>query len=132
MNTRFLVCALLLGCSNAEAAVEPVWGKQPCDHCHMLLSDPQNAAQLVTKEGERLYFDDVGCMLERLAWRAGSVAHVWVRDANGSWIDAERAHYRSGANTPMGYGVQVSSDGALDFASAQREVGNRHSAERAP
>ena len=129
---RFFVFALLFGCSASDAAVEPVWGKQPCDHCHMLLSDPHNAAQLVTLSGERLYFDDVGCMVERVARDTGSVAHMWVRDAHGTWIDAHRARFRTGVQTPMGYGMQVSDTGDLDFAQVQREIVRRRYAEKAP
>ena len=123
---------LLLGCSTNQAAVDPVWGKQPCDHCHMLLSDPGTAAQLLSVDGERLYFDDVGCLVERIARDASSVGRIWVRDARGVWIDARRARYRTGARTPMGYGVQVSADGDLDFAAVQRELAHTPYAEQTP
>ena len=130
--THILLLALLLGCNAAEGAVEPVWGKQACDHCHMLLSDPSNAAQLVTPDGERMYFDDVGCMVERIARPGSSIAHLWVRDAHGTWIDAQRARYHAGVTTPMGYGVQVSEHGELDFRQLQREIAGKRYAEKAP
>jgi hypothetical protein len=98
----------------------------------MLVSDPQTAAQLVTHSGERLYFDDVGCLIEHLAAGSGKVARVWVHDAHGQWLDALRARYRSGASTPMGYGIVVDPHGSIDFLHAQHEVAQQRLARSAP
>lgn len=123
---------VLVACSEATTAVEPVWGKQPCAHCHMLVSDPTTAAQLLTQAGERLHFDDVGCLIEYVAARGGEVALAWVRDARGQWGNALRARYRSGGSTPMGYGFVVDERGALEFTELQREIAQRGIARSAP
>jgi hypothetical protein len=116
----FLIAAL--ACASSTAAEDPAWGKQPCAHCHMLVSDPHTAAQLATRAGEHLYFDDVGCLIEHLAGRSGERPRAWIRDANGQWLDAFSARYRSGASTPMGYGIVADPHGSLDFFHAQHEV----------
>ncbi|HKP62666.1 MAG TPA: hypothetical protein VJV78_38285 [Polyangiales bacterium] len=118
-------CLTLLACSSSTTPSDPVWGKQPCDHCHMLLSEPRTAAQLVTIRGDRRYFDDVGCLVEHLATHGAEVARAWVRDARGQWVEAQRANYRGAEATPMGYGFVVDERGSIDFARVQREVARR-------
>jgi hypothetical protein len=124
--------ALLAGCNADNTALEPVWGKQPCAHCHMLLSDPSNAGQLVTIAGERLYFDDVGCLVEQLLDEPGTVARAWVRDAGGHWVHASSARYERGLETPMGYGFAPRAAGSFEFADLQREVAQRRLARSGP
>jgi copper chaperone NosL len=135
MNSRLIVLSVLaqlLGCAAADAPVDPVWGKQPCDHCHMLLSDPSSAAQIVTQHGDRLHFDDVGCMVEHLSSHASDVSRAWVRDAHGRWLAALHAHYRGGAATPMGYGIAADERGELDFKAVQRAIAQHELAGNAP
>ncbi len=124
--------ASLWGCDKLEVAQDPVWGKQACDHCHMLVSDKRFAAQLVTQAGDRLHFDDVGCLAAYVAERHPQIAHAWVRTAAGSWVDARRAHYATGFQTPMGYGVAAADSGKLDFTAMQRAVAASAPAMRAP
>lgn len=108
-----LVAALALAACHeaADRPLEPVWGKQPCDHCAMLLDEPRFAAQLATPDGTHLYFDDVGCLAAWLREHPRAGARTWVRRDNG-WLDAERARYTSGARTPMGYGFVAAADDA--------------------
>jgi copper chaperone NosL len=104
---------LLVACAKGPAeAVDPVWGKQPCDHCVMLISEPQPAAQLVLPSGQRKFFDDIGCMIEWVDQSAGAGAAMWVRSPDGErWVDAFKARYRAGQRTPMDYGFLAAQDG---------------------
>ncbi|MBI2391335.1 MAG: hypothetical protein HYV09_17225 [Deltaproteobacteria bacterium] len=122
-----LVAAPLLlsfGCKDdASRAIDPVWGKQPCEHCRMIVDDRRSAAQLVTARGDRLYFDDLGCMIAFLADAGqGGDVRAWARDPAGDgWIDAKTARYSGGQKTPMDFGFTASAGGELDFeAMAQR------------
>lgn len=112
----------LFACASASEPVDPAWNKQPCAHCHMLVSEPRTAAQLVTRAGERSFFDDVGCLAEHLSQASDDVAAAWVRDARGSWSLARSARYRSGDATPMGYGIVADAGGPLRFEQVQREI----------
>ena len=110
---------LLVGCSTEVAPQEPVWGKQPCKHCAMLVSERQSAAQLLLHDGTRHYFDDVGCMVswedrEKLVPRA-----QWVRVGDG-WMSAEAARYQR-AHTPMDYGYVGAREG-VEFTAVQAAV----------
>lgn len=111
---------------------DPVWGKQPCAHCAMVVDDRAHAAQLVTEEGDRHYYDDIGCMLAwdaehpRLAvvrWVRNPAAELKAAGAAG-WLDAERTAYRTDAQTPMDFGLEAAATG-VDLAAARAKVAAR-------
>jgi len=119
----FLLSLLAVGCAtDHDRAVDPVWGKQPCEHCKMLVSQRQSAAQLV-HAGERHYFDDIGCMVQWLAEKHLE-ARAWVRFGDG-WVEADRARYRDGATTPMDHGFVANADGDVTFTELRRRVLSR-------
>lgn len=119
---RCLVLLLLLGCTEATLdAVEPVWGKQQCAHCAMLVSDKPPAAQVVTSDGKRRFFDDIGCMV---AWEQREHVGVrarWVRVAE-SWVDPTATRFREGQSTPMDFGFLADSQGVVTFEQVQQAV----------
>jgi copper chaperone NosL len=127
MITRLLLASLLawawawVGCEDTSAPKDPVWNKQPCDHCHMLLSEPRFAAQLTDATGQRAYFDDVGCMIEYVGKQAQPPKHLWVRQAE-SWTSVEDARFAADAKTPMGFGFEARADGTLDYAAVRTAV----------
>src|SRR5690349_21779881 len=98
-STAFLLLAI--SCEDAARALEPVWGKQACAHCAMLLSDPRFAAQLTTTSGDRFFFDDPGCMASFVRDRRIFIRGMWVHDASGAWLDARSARFATGAASPM-------------------------------
>lgn len=93
-------------CEKLDAAADPVWGKEPCAHCAMLVGDRRYAAQAVTS-GERKFFDDVGCFVLWSEERPGRAQKAWVRDAVGTgWVEATSARYAKAARTPMDFGFE--------------------------
>ena len=126
---RFVSAVLLalgIACQSAsDAPKDPVWGKQACSSCAMLVSDPHFAAQLLTPAGDHLYFDDVGCMASFLARRKNSANRAWVRDPGGNWVTTELAHFSKGAKKPMDYGFEFSEAGELSWAAVQAAVAER-------
>jgi copper chaperone NosL len=106
---------------------EPIWGKQACAHCSMLVTEKPPAAQLTLSDGTRKFFDDVGCMVswidhERLTPRA-----MWVRRGD-AWVPAAEARYASQANTPMDFGFVAAPDGVgwEDVKAAVRAKAQAH------
>lgn len=108
-----------LGCASDAGPVDPVWGKQPCGHCAMVVSERRHAAQATVQGGPPLYFDDLGCLALWLEQHPG--AKAWARDAEGRWVDATRASYATGAKTPMGFGFETSAQGSASWADVVRE-----------
>jgi copper chaperone NosL len=106
----------------SDAAVDPVWGKQPCDHCKMIVSQKTSAAQLVAR-GERHHFDDIGCMVQWLDEQhvGRDETRAWVRLGDG-WVEATSAHYIGGTSTPMDHGYVASKSGEIDWVELQRRV----------
>jgi len=85
------------------------YGEEACAHCRMIISDDRFAAAIVTRGGESLKFDDVGCLVQREADQSTPPGSIyWVRDFDGGgWLDARSASYVRSAkvNSPMGYGL---------------------------
>jgi copper chaperone NosL len=118
--------ALSMACQSAsDAPKDPVWGKQACSSCAMLVSDPHFAAQVLTPAGDHMYFDDVGCMASFLARRKSTADRAWVRDPSGNWVTSELAHFSAGAKTPMDYGFEFSATGPLEWDVVQSAVRER-------
>jgi copper chaperone NosL len=117
--------ALLGGCAS-DGPVEPVWDKQPCAHCGMVLSDRRFGAQLLTAAGDHLFFDDPGCMVLYQRDQRLEPARAWVRDAETSrWLDAGAARYADGARSPMDYGFEARASGSLGWDEMRARVAER-------
>jgi len=103
----FFACALATtSCTRTDAPAEPIWGKEPCAHCKMLVSDKRYAAQ-VAADGERYFFDDIGCMVLWIDTHPRA-ERAWVHDAsNAAWLDARTARYVAGVRTPMDFGFEA-------------------------
>ena len=107
----FAVLLLLAGCEKGDQPAEPVWGKQACASCGMVVSDRRTAAEIVTSAGDRVFFDDAGCMV---VWSSkhAQPQHAWVRNADDqSWIAPQAAKWVSGVATPMDFGWEAHSNG---------------------
>lgn len=129
--TIALVAIIALSCVSApEEPVAPVWGKQACDHCMMLVSERRAAAQALLASGVRKFFDDVGCLAAWLDASGETPKRAWVRApvADG-WVDAYAARYSAGNRTPMDYGFLAAEQG-ISFQEL-RSVVKKKSAERA-
>ncbi|HKP30212.1 MAG TPA: hypothetical protein VJU15_12450, partial [Gemmatimonadales bacterium] len=75
-----------------------VLGETPCAHCHMSISDPRFAAELVTTHHRTRLFDDAGCLAAFVAEGAGeaqAIRSLWVSDYvhPGIMLRAEQAHF---------------------------------------
>jgi hypothetical protein len=102
---------LVAACHDSgDQPLDPVWGKQACDQCAMLVDDPRFAAQAATNDGEHVFFDDVGCLGAWLREHSAVRARAWVRRQE-RWVPAEEARFAGGARTPMGYGFIVAAEG---------------------
>lgn len=80
-----------------------------CVVCNMAVKDDQFATQIITKEGQPLMFDDIGCMNQ---WKADNgtetIGAQYVRDYHSKqWIEFDNASYVYDASfqTPMAYGL---------------------------
>lgn len=86
------------------------YDRDVCHVCKMGLVDPKYDVQAINEQGEVRWYDDIGCLVEDMrehdfnTWK-GNKYKIWIGNADtGEWIDAEKAWYRFGDRTPMGYG----------------------------
>ncbi|SMG22915.1 nitrous oxide reductase accessory protein NosL [Paenibacillus aquistagni] len=98
-----------------------------CVICKMAVKDDQFATQIVTKDGQSLKFDDIGCLNK---WKAengtDTIGAAFVRDYHSKeWIPYEKAYYAYDASykTPMAYGI-VSFEKEADAKAFIEEEGN--------
>ena len=126
----FLGALVASACTRADGPVEPVWGKEPCAHCKMLVSDKRYAAQIIDDAGERRFFDDVGCMVLWIDAHK-TPARSWAHEASGAaWLDARTARYVQGARTPMDFGFEANAAEGVPFATARDVVLAKKRADR--
>lgn len=134
MTRRTFVLAALAcasACERADRAADPIWGKQACAQCGMILSDRRSAAQVMTKTDDRLFFDDAGCMVVWMSRHPGTDRRAWARDADAEgWIPAAEARWRSGARTPMDYGWEATRKEGQPFEAMQAQVMERERRDR--
>jgi copper chaperone NosL len=111
----------VIACAKTDEPADPVWGKEPCAHCSMIVGDKRYAGQ-IGGDGERKFFDDVGCMASWL--EKHDAGHAWVRDEDGRWVDARTARYAEGAKTPMDFGF-VPAKAGIDWEELRSRLGKR-------
>jgi copper chaperone NosL len=108
------------------------YDRDVCHVCKMGLTDPKYNVQAINSFGEIRWYDDLGCLSEDIRdgdfnkWK-GDTYKIWIGNADtGKWIDAEKAYYRYGDNTPMGYGYGALSenkgDSLYDYHSVLKRI----------
>ena len=120
MKTKYFVIAVLLmliSC-NTKTNFEPRainFDRDACYVCGMGLTDQRFNVQAINEYGEVRWYDDIGCLAEDIRateqwgkWK-GAKVQFWIGDASkkniaSNWIDAKKAFYDYGTETPMGYG----------------------------
>jgi nitrous oxide reductase accessory protein NosL len=130
-----LLVAVLTACTQPDQSGpgEIRWDQETCTRCAMSIGDREYAAQVrggASNAATRLYkFDDIGCAviwLDQQPWKDDPRTEIWVADhRDGNWIDARKALYVTGRNTPMGYGLGAQTDsgtGLLDFSMAKKHI----------
>ncbi len=122
-----LLMSLLVGCTErAPGPEEPIWGKQQCAHCAMLVSEKAPASQLLTTDGKRRFFDDLGCMV---AWEDREQRQVkarWVRTPSGEgWVDPAATKFSGGKVTPMDFGFLPDAQGTITYDEVRAAVRNK-------
>jgi copper chaperone NosL len=81
--TRLAALVLLAAGCAAPAARPLAIGSDACAHCHMRLADLRYGAELVTRTGKVLPFDDAGCLATFVLGDrpdATQVHSLWVSD----------------------------------------------------
>ena len=103
-----------------------IWDKEACAHCHMHVGEPRFAAQLQTKQGDILNFDDPGCLLQYRGQRKPDVHAIYFHDLESDrWLKEAEVGFVPVDPTPMGYNlgaVPKHTPSALSMSDASQVV----------
>lgn len=113
----------LPGCLTEKNQIrEPLWGKESCSRCRMILSEKRFSAQRVFTKGEPFFYDDINCALMHKHSRSDGTLYVRPY-GDDQWIHAKEAKYSSGLRTPMnsGYGA-VKKGGTISFNEIEKYI----------
>ncbi len=133
----FLMLALT-ACQKDKGPVEIIYGRDTCEMCGMIISEPRFAAEVrVVSDNKTHKFDDIGCAVNWLELQGVGLLgakEIWVMDNdNGkTWLDARRAFYRKG-RSPMNYNfaaVAAPRQGAVDFMTMRKQALKQGDCER--
>lgn len=128
---------MMLAACSQEPATGPVeirYGRDTCDFCRMIISDPRYAAQLRGGPGHKAYkFDDIGdalLFLDRQPWKDDANVEFWVMDVEKgkTWLDARKAFYRFGMQSPMAHGFGAFPDqrpGTVPYQTMREQAAKR-------
>jgi nitrous oxide reductase accessory protein NosL len=114
-----IAAGLLLGaCDSGSGPVDFKLGRDVCEMCGMIISDPRFLAEVRLADGKIHKFDDVGDAVNWLSSGChglGDIKEFWVIDSvkGKTWLDARKAFYRR-AETPMNYGFAAVATQAPD------------------
>lgn len=119
-----------------DGMVEIKWDRDTCARCSMVISDRRFAAELRGGEKNTAFkFDDIGCAVFWMRdkqkdhpWMTDAATRFWVADvsSNGEkWLEARKAFYSGGKNSPMGYNHAArtyAEAGSFDFSEMSSHV----------
>ncbi|MEZ5840928.1 MAG: hypothetical protein R3D02_11080 [Hyphomicrobiales bacterium] len=129
----FVVLAGVAGC-NSEEKTGPVavkFGRDGCDYCRMIISDPRFAAQIRGGPKHKTFnFDDIGdavLFLDEQPWKDDADVEFFVMDVETgkTWLDARAAYFLTDQVSPMAFGFGAVADarpGAVTFAEMSKRV----------
>lgn len=102
------------------------YDREQCAECRMLVSEPAFAAQIQTRDGRVLDFDDPGCLITYEETQHPDEHAVYFHELRGDrWLPKERTVFVSVDHSPMGYGLgaaEVGTPGAISFEEARARV----------
>jgi hypothetical protein len=103
-----------------------VWDREACAECRMHVGEPRFSAQLQTREGQVLNFDDPGCLLRYLKERNPSVHALYFHHLTEErWLTRAEVAFVRAEGSPMGHdlgAVALGTPSAIPFSAALSEV----------
>lgn len=123
--------ALIQHAQSLPNSVQPViWDKESCAECKMAIGDPSFAAQLQTKDGRVLDFDDPGCLITYVNDRRPIIHAIYFHlYRQNEWLDKDRTGFISRVRSPMGFDLAATrkeTPGAISWERAIESVRNQN------
>jgi copper chaperone NosL len=128
----------LAACQQDKGPVEIKYGREACEMCGMIISEPGYAAEVRAVSDNKMHkFDDIGDAVNWLEMQGVGLQgakEIWVMNSDDgkTWLDARNAFYRKG-RSPMNYNfaaVAAPQQGAVDFMTMRKQALKQHDCER--
>lgn len=104
--------------NTAHKAVDIKPNEYQCSECNMNVEKLEYVAELISKDGDTYFFDDIGCLVLWLEKHKIDIAKMLTQTLDThQWIEPEKAWYTRTANTPMGSGFAAFSKKKDDLIS---------------
>jgi len=92
--------------NNSDYKIVNIKAKEyQCSECNMDIEDMRYEAQIITKNGNTYFFDDIGCIALWLKNHNPKIVKMLTKTIDsGKWVNVNEAWYSRVAQSPMGYG----------------------------
>jgi copper chaperone NosL len=107
MRRSLALLLLIIACAPALGPQPIAYDREACAHCHMLISDPSFAAQIIDADGRALSFDDPGCLVAWLAGHTPPARIYFHHHTEDRWLTSSETEFVGVGASPMGYGLAV-------------------------
>lgn len=111
-RAKFLLLALCgvvsLSCTSHEP--EPIQiGKDTCDHCRMVISDPKFGGEIIYKTGKVLKFDSLTCVAAHQKDNKEKIEKIYTHDFNrpGKFVEVNQAFFLQSPKIRGPMGVDI-------------------------
>ena len=105
--------------NTAQEAIALKSKEYQCSECSMDVETLEYAAQIISKNGNTYFFDDIGCVVLWLENHSPDTPVILTQTLDTHlWIDAKKAWYSRIAPSPMGYGfaaVEEKEEGLIAY-----------------
>lgn len=128
LHAAFALLAVAVAACGGAGPRDVIVNEDACAYCRMTVVDPRYAAEVVTSTGRVHVFDSVDCLASYVrAAEAGTVATVWVTDANrpGTFIEADKAGFLVDAQLKGPMGRSIAFADAASATDAQGRFGGK-------
>ncbi len=110
---------------NMAHKVVPIKPKEyQCSECNMNIEKLEYSAQIITKNGDTFFFDEIGCLVLWLKNHKPDIVKMLTQTLDThKWIDVKKAWYSRVAHDPMEYGfaaLEVKKDGLISYDKMKR------------
>jgi nitrous oxide reductase accessory protein NosL len=117
LSVFFFLCFLIIGLTFpgfSYSQASPIPEGAGCAECGMMVDvNSKFSTEVVTDDGKKLFFCDIGDMLRHFRSDRGKARTVYVKDyINGQWLNGKKAFYVSSKrfSSPMSWGIAAFSE----------------------
>jgi copper chaperone NosL len=112
-----LACVLMIsGCGKPATSPEKIGADDTCYFCKSTITEPDFAAELITKGGSLYKFDDMACLIAstKVIGKENIKSFYVIDDSTKAWAPADQAQFvhSDKLHTPKGGGYIAFKDAA--------------------